>query len=139
MYLIMKCEPLGDQWECDADRSPITLTEDWMKWYQATKPDYDFEVYAYVNNTFQCVKSYEAPMEEGMVYAYYDDNENPVVIQKFPNRTRNDKVPKSILKRARKGEEYDDSLRNCGHISWIEGDILYCYTEYSDSHISTPY
>lgn len=28
-YLIVKCEELGDQWECDADRTPICITSNY--------------------------------------------------------------------------------------------------------------
>lgn len=140
-YLIMECHELGDQWECDARRIPITLTEDWMAWYEKTNPDYPFEVYEFINETigFTCVKEYETPMEEGMVFAYYDDDDTPIIIKKFPNATRDTKVPADILKRARHGEEYDNSLRNCGSISWLENGILYCYTEYSDNHVYSPF
>ena len=27
-YLIVKCDELGDQWECDADRQPVCITEE---------------------------------------------------------------------------------------------------------------
>lgn len=26
-YLIVKCEPLSDQWECDANRIPLCVTD----------------------------------------------------------------------------------------------------------------
>lgn len=141
MYLIMECHELGDQWECDARRSPVTLTEDWMVWYEKTNPTYPFEVYEFINDTigFTCVKEYDTPMEEGMVFAYYGDDDESIVIEKFPNATRHTKVPKDILARARRGEDYDNSLRNCGYISWLEDEILYCYTEYADNRISSPF
>ena len=31
-YLVIKCEELGDGWECDADREPLCVTEDISKW-----------------------------------------------------------------------------------------------------------
>lgn len=139
-YLIMECHELGDQWECDAERTPITLTENWKKWYEDTYPSYPFEVYEFADGKFNLVKEYDAPMEEGMVFAYYDeDTDEPTVLQRFPGTTRKDKVPKDILTRARKGVEYDNSLRNCGHISWMEDGVLYCYTEYYDHRICSPY
>lgn len=139
MYLIMKCVELGDQWECDAYRSPITLVENWEKWFKETKPSYRFEVYEFIDNRFNCVKEYDTPMEEGMVFAYYGEDDEPIIIEKFPNATRRTKVPKDILARAKRGDEYDNSLRNCGYISWLEDEVLYCYTEYTDSCISSPF
>lgn len=58
-YLIMKCEPLNDQFECDADRVPISITNDWHNWYNINKPDYMFEVYEFINNEFKIIKDYE--------------------------------------------------------------------------------
>ena len=141
MQLIMECHELGDQWECDARREPITLVEDWEKWFEEVHPTYPFEVYEFINDVigFTCVKEYDTPMEEGMVFAYYGEDDEPIIIEKFPNATRHTKVPKNILARAKRGEDYDNSLRNCGHISWLENEILYCYTEYADSRISSPF
>lgn len=31
-YLVVKCYELHDQWECDADRIPVCMTNDWRKW-----------------------------------------------------------------------------------------------------------
>lgn len=139
MYLIMSCDELGDQWECDADRTPITLTENWKEWFKNTKPSYQFEVYEFINNSFSLIKEYDTPMEEGMVFAYYGEDDEPIILEKFPNTTRKTKVPAHILERAKHGDEYDNWLSNCGHISWLEDDVLYCYTEYTDNRISSPF
>lgn len=40
-YLIVKCEPLNDQYECDANRIPLCITEDW----KSVIPKCEFEVY----------------------------------------------------------------------------------------------
>lgn len=66
-YLIVKCEELFDQYECDANREPIFLVDDWEKWYWENRPDYKFEVYKFEDDkecTFE--KSYDTPMERGM-------------------------------------------------------------------------
>lgn len=53
-YLIMKCDELSDQYECDADRSPVCLVDDW-----AYYNEYGYEVYEILkNNTFKLIKSY---------------------------------------------------------------------------------
>lgn len=140
-YLIIKCDELGDQYECDANRIPITMTDDWMEWYKNANPDYCFEVYEFKNNEFILVKDYETSMEQGMAFVMCnDDNENAfTIIERFPNFDRNKPMPKALRKRALKGEEFDDSLCNCGYVSWIEKGKLYAYTEYYDNHISSPY
>ena len=141
-YLIIKCEELGDQWECDANRTPITMTNDWKAWYKKVKPDYYFEVYEYKNNQFVCVKNYEASMEHGMAFVWYD-NSMPActfnVIERFPNYDRHTVMPMDLYERALEGEDFDDSLKNFGYVSWAEGDRYYAYTEYYDHRICSPY
>jgi len=141
-YLIMKCEELNDQYECDANRIPITMTNDWKTWYEKTKPDYYFEVYEYKNNQFICIKNYETSMEHGMALVWYDDSMPECtfnVITRFPNFDRYTSMPTDLYERALCGEEFDDSLTNCGYVSWAEGDKYYSYTEYYDNRICSPY
>lgn len=140
-YLIIECDELSDQYECDANRTPITMTDDWMEWYKNTNPDYYFEVYEFKDNGFTLVKDYTMPIEQGMVFVMCDDDDENAftIIERFPNFDRNKPMPKALRKRALKSEEFDDSLRNCGHVSWIEKGVLYAYTEYYDNHISSPY
>lgn len=60
-YLIMSCVELGDQWECDADRTPITMCDDWKSWYAKNKKkiDYCFEVYEFNGEEFLLIKNYD--------------------------------------------------------------------------------
>ena len=59
-YLIVRCVTLGDQYECDADRTPITMVEDWEKWAKETDVDYRFEVYELLpNGEFELIRHYE--------------------------------------------------------------------------------
>ena len=139
-YLIVECDELGDQYECDANRTPVTMTDNWKDWYEKTKPDYYFEVYEFKNNGFVLVKDYETPMEQGMVFVMCDDDEDKfTVIERFPNVDRNDPMPKALRKRASKGEDLDECLLSCGYISWFEKGHLYAYTEYDDNRIHEPY
>lgn len=140
-YLIVECDELGDQYECDANRIPITMTDDWKEWYKNTNPDYYFEVYEFKDNKFVLVKNYETSMEQCMAFVMFDndDEDKFTIIERFPNFDRNKPMPKTLRKRALKGKEFDDSLRNCGYVSWFEKDTLYAYTEYYDNRINTPY
>ena len=140
-YLIIKCDELNDQYECDANRTPITMTDNWMEWYKKTSPDYYFEVYEFKNNEFILVKDYETSMEQGMAFVMFDDDDEDefTIIERFPNFDRNKSMPKALRKRALKGEDFDDCLRNCGYVSWFEKGTLYAYTEYYDNRINTPY
>ena len=140
-YLIIKCDELGDQYECDANRTPITMTDNWMEWYKKTNPDYCFEVYEFKNNEFILVKDYETSMGQGMVFVMFDgdDEDEFTIIERFSNFDKNKPIPKTLRKRALKGEDLKDSLRNYGYVSWIEKGILYAYTEYYGNRISLPY
>lgn len=57
-YLIVKCEELNDQYECDAYRTPITMTANWKNWCKVKKPKFLFEVYEFVNDNFKLIKEY---------------------------------------------------------------------------------
>lgn len=142
-YLIMKCEPLDDPYECDADRSPITMTNNWKEWYEKTRPDYSFEVYEYKNNSFSRLKEYDAPMEEGMVLIWYDEtaeeDDDFNVVRYYPHYDRDMPMPKDLYDRMMKGEEAENYLKNEGYASWGEGNKTYIYTEYYDNTICSPY
>ena len=100
-YLIMKCEELNDQYECDANRTPMMLVDNWKS--LGILP-YCFEVWENTPDGFKCIKNYEDFVEEGMAFGYYDwseeyDGDAPKfhLIKKFPNRTRKAKCPSDIL------------------------------------------
>ena len=53
-YLIVKCKLLNDQFECEADRRPFCLTDDWKK--DRPKKGY-YEVYEITpTNKFKLIK-----------------------------------------------------------------------------------
>lgn len=59
LYLIMKCRELDDGWECDADRKPIAITDNWHAWVAIHKPKYPYEVYANFSGKMHKIKNYE--------------------------------------------------------------------------------
>ena len=140
-YLIVKCEALGDQCECDANRTPMFMCD---SWYDLRLP-YAFDVYALKDdNTFELVKDYETPMEWGMALYYWrisDDCEGvkPTVIQKWNHRTRDEHVPKKAKQAMIKGTDIFDNLKSCGAISWCKGKYYYVYGEYQDNFYSLGY
>lgn len=87
-YLIVKCEELGDQYECDANRIPVCITDN------PSEYGLGYEVYELKeDNTFSLVKEYDTPLERGMALYYWgideDPRENkPTIIQKWVNFTR---------------------------------------------------
>ena len=145
MYLIMRCDALGDQYECDADRTPVCLVTDWKEWYYLAMPHYAFEVYEMTDNQeFNLVKSYEEPATQGMaVYFWPQDVEcsktEPTVISWFPNRTRQEKIPDKVMQMITEGHDYNDYLESCGSCTWLFEDNYYVYGEYRDFIYTTGY
>ena len=147
MYLIMRCHPLSDQYECDADRYPIALTEDYEEWFKENKPTYDFEVWKYEDKVFECIKSYDECIEEGMAFYYWEgegtdcEKTPPHVIAKYPNADKHFPIPKRVLKEMEDpcAEIYQDNLNRDGCLSWlnIESNRYYVYGDYNDAHYNT--
>ena len=141
-FLIVKCTPLGDQWECDANREPMFICDDWS----TLKLDYQFEAYRINDdNTFTLVKDYETPLEYGMALYSWGEGDpeevKPKVAKKWRGYTRNNPVPKKAVKEmSHKGvTELDDNLSNCGTITWFYGGRYWVYGEYFDSDYSLGY
>lgn len=45
-YLIVKCVDLNDQYECDANRIPLVLVDDYVEWLRAHGKDSEwYEIY----------------------------------------------------------------------------------------------
>ena len=105
-YLIIKCDELGDQWECDANRTPICITDDYSKY------GYGYEVYELLaDNTFKLIKDYEDTIEEGFaIYEYFDDG-SVNLYEKFPNMTRDD-ITKSQVKKWKKKYHFTDTIKD---------------------------
>lgn len=101
MYLIMKL----DQYDCNANRTPITITEDYKRWYYKNTPNYYFEVYNLnKDNSFNLVKDYEDIICEEYGMAFYrweegvdKERNTPYIIQKWENHTYNDTIPSEVL------------------------------------------
>ena len=56
-FLIVKCVPLKDQWECSYNRIPLTMCDNWQKWQKENKSKikYDFEVYRFRYDHFEFI------------------------------------------------------------------------------------
>lgn len=86
-YLIVKCDLLNDPYECDADRTPVCMTDD------PTQYGFGYEVWeVQEDGTFVRIKEYDTANESGMaLYFWRDDAKDgdaPEVLAKFPNMTR---------------------------------------------------
>lgn len=138
-YLIMRCDYLNDQYECDADRTPITITDNYEQWLEENDPDYDYEIYEFINGEFKKIT-----LEHGMALYYWEkdasiESEKPNVIEKFRDYSPDDEIPKSVKEYIERtifdGSEFDDSLFSDCYITWHDKNMnYYVYGEYYGNH-----
>ena len=157
-YLIVKCTELGDQYECDADREPMFLVDDWEDWFQKNHPTYRFEVYKFVDEeeaTFE--KMYDEVEDEGMALYFWnmdDDHEEvpPTVIAHYRDYNRYKKVPDKVWSIFRQGaywadgdemteEQFTNDLRCSGYTSWDDKKHkkYWVYGHYTDGRYNLGY
>ena len=135
-YLVVKCEPLSDQYECDADRTPLFITDDWKN----NAPGCKFEVYEISENgnVGECIKNYDTPTsdEKGMVLGYWKapDMEEFVIVKKWPGRTVYEGIPNGIKEDMEEFDDYDyNDWLNWHYLnSFDDDDNCWMYGEYKD-------
>lgn len=140
-YLIVKFEECGDQWECDGDRTPMFMTDDWERDY----PDYEFEVYELkADGTFKLLGGSSTssanvllpPKCEGMALTVWGEADEPEeVLLDFPSLTpfqRDFQIPQevtSFFDSLGEGEDYGDMDCDAA-ISRAVGDKVYVFGYY---------
>lgn len=93
-YLIVKCKELGDQWECDADRTPIKMVDDYSEY------GVGYEVYELQNdNSFKLIKDYDTCQKRGFaIYRFNDNDKVEKVYEKYEDLTRENIIKSQIKK-----------------------------------------
>lgn len=145
-YLIVECNELGDQWECDADRKPVCITEDKWKYWEM-----GFEIYEInEDNTFTLIKNYEDAGEEGMALYYWGKNDDceqiaPTIVKKWKNKDR-DFFTKSKIKNIKSEIGFSETansiyldISHCGSHGETIGDKYYVLGEYRDNNFDYGY
>lgn len=95
-YLIVECLELGDQFECDADRKPICITNDPSN-YSSGYDIYEIKE----DGSLSLIKEYDEYNEEGMILSCQKEGETkPVILQKWKNFDR-DSIPLEIIKQCK--------------------------------------
>ena len=112
-YLIVKCEELGDQWECDADRTPVCMTDDYEKFNK-----WGYEIYELLpHGGFKLVKEYDYSSNEGVaIYKWnstetIEDNPPDIIFEKFKNKNR-DFFTKSRIKKLKAEYNLTETVNN---------------------------
>lgn len=134
MYLIVECRPLNDQWECDAERTPICLIEDYSSYGRG------YEVYEVrKDNSLKLIKEYDEANERGIAI-FINDSEDPTpeyIYEKFPitrEEVTHTKVKKWKSKYHLKGsvEEILSDIHHCGGYGEDTPNGFLIIGEYSD-------
>ena len=142
-YLIVECEELGDQWECDANRTPLCMTDDCSTY------GFGYEVYELTpENKFRCIKEYNVPLETGIAIYKWNDAEGEKdipdeIIEKYPGKDRDDFTLKEIKEICKKYHFEEGTpkkilteISNCGgHGEEINGEWV-VIGEYWDNWFS---
>ena len=143
-YLIIECNELGDQWECDADRTPICITNDPSKYGKG------YDIWKILEDgSLEQIKKYDEAIEEGMaLYCWEEGREEddlPTVIEKYPNKHRNSfstSFVKKLKARAKFSETIvgiENDIRYSGsHGESIDGKWI-VFGEYRDNHFDLGY
>lgn len=149
-YLIIKCDELGDQWECDANRTPICLTDDYSKYWIL-----GYEVYEVLpNNRFKLIKDYETCGKEGFAVYWWGKNEDPMVnrkphiLEKLKKEIKDrDQITKSMIKqiKAKYGfhgtidEIYGEIQMGGAYGELLDDGRYVVFGHYMDERFSTSY
>lgn len=152
-YLIIKCESLADQYECDANRIPVCITEDKEKYWKL-----NYEIYSINDDgSFTLVKESDEAGDKGIaIYYWYDRTEDPMkdpphILEKFPRDKRKTWGLKKVTKYAKKYnfkektefiDSYQDIVReikNCGCYGDVINGKYTCIGEYRDDRFSIDY
>lgn len=109
-YLIIECDELHDQWECDANRTPICLTNDYSEY---NKRGYEiYEINA--NGTLKQIRDYNSITETWVcVYLWNDsekvEEESPDTIIKIKKGDRHN-ITKSLIKKIKQQYHFSESI-----------------------------
>jgi hypothetical protein len=140
-YLIVKCEELLDQYECDCNRVPFKMVNDYSSY------GHGYEIYELnKDNTFRLIKEYDSCLEEGIgVYKLDENDKLKKVYEKHKNMTR-DNIPKSQLKKWKHSygfqgtiKEIYESIEHSGGYGEIINNEWTVIGEYYDDCYSSGY
>ena len=144
-YLIVKCEELHDQYECDADREPVRLTND------ASIYGIGYEVYEIrPDGSLDCIKGYEQGLESGMAVYHWGATDNPeecapIVTERYKGMSSSE-VTKSMVKQIKKRVGFTNTVNeiylnilDCGNYGEeINGEWV-VFGEYIDTRFDVGY
>jgi hypothetical protein len=106
----MKCEELGDQFECDANRTPICVVNDYTNYNKR-----GYEIYSInEDGSLKKIRDYDEVTDEYISYCEYNENESsdiPVKIVRLKEGDRDD-ITKNDIKEWCKRFGFTDPLKS---------------------------
>lgn len=145
-YLIVECEPLNDPYECDANRTPIKVVDDYSEFNKRGYEIWKIEP----NGNLTCIKNWEDSVDTGMALYYWENTKDisiipPTIIQKETDYTRDD-VTSSFCKKLKKKAKFKETVENIynniidtgSHAEKVNNHWV-VYGEYADDDYSIGY
>lgn len=137
-YLIIECKELDDQYECDAYRKPVCLTDDISQF------GYGYEIYEITQDgKLKFVKDYYTGIEKGMAIVVYDLDDDDCIIdifKKFRNKNKKDfDTPEKIAEIAQICGFTEDlryianEIKTCGEYGEVVDGAWVVFGDYEDN------
>jgi hypothetical protein len=125
-YLVIKCKELGDQWECDADREPLCVVDDYTAYDKC-----GYEIYRiHDDGSLEKIREYDDITDEYIAYCEYDENESqdiPVKVIRLKDGSRYD-ITKSDIKKWLKQFDFTDladEIETDLNCSGVHGELIH--------------
>ena len=142
-YLIIKCTALGDQYECDADRKPLCMTNDPTPYMRL-----GYDVYRVDNQgNLTQVHDYEEYAEMGICICWWgDENDPPIKVVKLSCK-ESQYITKSYIKHIKDEYHLKGTINEIYHSFQLWGDYVevndkekqvIVIGEYRDDHYPKP-
>lgn len=107
-YLVVKCDELGDQFECDADRRPLCIVDDYTNYNKC-----GYEIYAInEDGTLEKIRDYDEVTDEYIAYCEYidEDSRTPSKVIRLKDGDR-DAITKNDIKKWRTQFHFTEDIK----------------------------
>ncbi len=127
-YLIVECTELGDQWECDADRTPICVTDNYSKYDKRGYEIYEIQS----NGKLKLIRHYDKVSKKAIYVCIWNNAEEsditePDKIKEIASGNRRN-VTKSMIKKVKQEYHFSETVDEIAS----EINCCGCYAEEID-------
>lgn len=143
-YLVIECIELCDQYECDAERTPICVTDDYSPYNKRGYEIYRIEE----NGNLTKIRNYDETSDYYIGYFEWNDKDDPCDIDplkvvRLKDGDRDDislsniKMWKKLFHFSESIDEIKEELHNCGAFGTLIGNKWCVIGEANDEDYST--